>query len=540
MSDEVVVEKGGRRLSAIWIVPLVAVALGLYLAVDAYLKQGPTITIRFDNAESIQAEKTQVKVRDVTVGTVTGVRLTDDLSGVVVTAELSPESRKLLRDDTQFWVMKAEVRGVSVSGLGTLLSGAYIEIAPGTGALTGRRHFQGLERRPVSPAGTPGRRLQLVSESTGTISVASPVLFRGYQVGTVETIDLDTDRREVLYSIQIDAPYHELITDRTRFWNASGVSAELSSEGVKFSMGSLQSALMGGISFDLPRNTEGGRPVANNEVFRLYPDEASIHENPYTYYREYVIAFRQSLRGLHPDAPVTYRGITVGSVVRIMLGELTAPTGQDERGQPIPVLVRLEPGRMAIEDSTNGMDIMETVIEQAVELGLRAKLATGNLLTGSMYVEMDFFDGDAQQSVGEFQGYPTVPAVGSGLEQIQVQVTDLLDKLNELPVEDLMGAAEGAVGELQSTLAAVRQVVESDAVQTLPMNVQGVLNRLDDVLAGFDSQSEFQQELIRSLDALKQALKSVDALAEQLEEQPNSLVFPSKEPVDPEPRARRE
>ncbi|MGE0622888.1 MAG: intermembrane transport protein PqiB [Pseudomonadales bacterium] len=539
MADSVVVERGRWRLSAIWAVPLVAVVLGIYLAVDAYLKQGPTITIRFDSAESIQAEKTQVKVREVTVGTVTGVRLTDDLSGVVVTADLTPESRKLLRDDTQFWVMKAEVRGVSVSGLGTLLSGAYIEIAPGVGSLTERRHFQGLERRPVSPAGTPGRRLQLVSESTGTISVGSPVLFRGYQVGTVETIDLDTDRREVIYSILVDAPYDKLVTDRTRFWNASGVSAELSSEGVKLGIGSLQSALMGGISFDLPRNTRGGRPVEDNAVFRLYPNESSIHENPYTYYREYVIAFRQSLRGLHPDAPVTYRGIRVGSVVRIMLADLTAPAEQDERGQPIPVLVRLEPGRMAIEDSPDGMTIMETVMEQAVELGLRAKLSTGNLLTGSMYVETDFFDTGTEASVGTFQGYPTIPAVGSSLEQIQVQVTDLLEKLNRLPVEDLIGTAEGAVTELEATLAAVRGVVESDALQALPMNVQGVLNRLDDVLEGFDSQSEFQHELIRSLDALKQALKSVDALAGQIEAQPSSLVFPSTPPTDPQPRAPR-
>ncbi len=537
MSDPVIVEKGRRRVSGIWLVPLVAVVLGVYLAVDAYLSQGPTITIRFDSAEAIQAEKTQVKVRDVTVGTVSGVRLTDDLGGVVVTAELTPESRKLLRDDTQFWVVKAEVRGVSVSGLGTLLSGAYIEIAPGVGKLTDRRHFAGLERRPVSPAGTPGLRLQLVSESTGTISVGSPVLYRGFQVGSVETIDLDTDRREVVYSILIDAPYDELVTDRSRFWNASGISAELSSEGVKLGIGSLQSALMGGVSFDLPRYTQGGRPVEDNAVFRLYPDEASIHENPYTFYKEYVIAFRQSLRGLHPDAPVTYRGIRVGSVVRIMLADLAAPTDQDERGQPIPVLVRLEPGRMAIEDSEDGVSIMETVIEQAVEMGLRAKLSSGNLLTGSMYIETDFFHTDGEESVRDYQGYPLVPSVGSSFEQIQVQVTELLEKLNKLPLDELVGTTQGAVNELEQTLVAVRRVMESDALQSLPMNVQGVLNKLDNVLDGFDAQSEFQYELIRSLEALKQTLHSVDSFAEQLEEKPNSLVFPSSTPPDPEPRA---
>lgn len=536
MTDPVLVERGRWRISAIWFVPLVAVALGVYLAVDAYLKQGPTITIRFDSAEAIQAEKTQVKVREVTVGTVTAVRLTDDLSGVVVTAELSPESRRLLREDTQFWVMKAEVRGVSVSGLGTLLSGAYIEIAPGVGRLTDRRSFDGLDSRPVSPAGTPGRRLQLVSESTGTITVGSPVLYRGYQVGSVETIDLDTDTREVRYSILVDAPYDKLVSDRTRFWNASGVSAELSSEGVKLSIGSLQSALMGGISFDLPRTTMGGRPVEDNAVFRLYPNESAIHEDPFSYYGEYIIAFRQSLRGLHPDAPVTYRGIRVGKVVRIMLAEIVAPSEQEASGQAIPVLVQLEPGRMALEDSREGLAVMATVIEQAVDRGLRARLATGNLLTGSMYIETDFYQTDDLQSVGELQGFPTIPTVGSSFEQIQVQVTQLLEKLNNLPVESLLGSAEAAARELKETLNAVRRVVESDALQSIPMNVQGVLNKLDEVLDGFDSQSEFQHELGRSLEELKQTLQSVDAVAEQLRAQPNSLVLPSKTPPDPEPR----
>lgn len=538
MSETVVVESRKRKISGIWVVPLVAVVLGLWLAVDAYLKQGPTITLYFADAEGLQADKTQVKVRSVTVGTVTAVRLADDLEGVVVTAELTPEARPLLREDSQFWVVRAEVRGASVTGIGTLLSGAYIEISPGEGELTKRREFEGLERRPVSPVGTPGKRLKLVSESSGSVSVGSPILYRGYRVGTVESIELQVEDKRVLYSIFVDAPYDVLVSSNTRFWNASGISAELSTEGVKVSIGSLQSALMGGVSFDLPRNTSSGREVESDTTFRLYPDEASIHQNPFSNYKEYVVSFKQSLRGLNPGAPVNYRGIRIGSVVRIMLADLNANPTADygESGQAIPVLIRLEPGRLAVEDSREGVDIMAELVAISVENGLRATLASGNILTGARLIELDVHETESAREIGEFLGYPTIPAVSGGLAHIQEQISQLLDKLNSLPLEGVLVRAESAIGELEGTLAAVRRFAESEGLQRLPTTVQATLDDLNEVLQSFDSHSEFQQELIRAIEDLRSALQNVDDFAEQLSDKPNSLVFPQKRVPDPEPR----
>lgn len=538
MSESVVVESGKQRISGIWVVPLVAVVLGLWLAVDAYLSQGPTITLRFSNAEGLQEEKTLVKVRSVAVGTVTSVRLADDLEGVVVTAELTPQARELLREDSQFWVVRAEVRGASVSGIGTLLSGAYIEISPGDGELTSAREFQGLDRRPISPVGTPGERLKLVSESSGSVSVGSPILYRGYRVGTVESIELQVENQRVMYSIFVDAPYDSLISSNTRFWNASGVSAELSTEGIKVSIGSLQSALMGGVAFDLPRNAKLGREVAPDTVFRLYPNESSIHENPFRNSKEYVVSFKQSLRGLNPGAPVNYRGIRIGSVVRIMLADLTTNPNADseESGQAIPVLIRLEPGRLAIEDTEQGNAIMEESVAIAVQDGLRATLESGNILTGARLIELDVYDTAAPEDLGEFLGYPTIPTISGGLAHIQVQISQLLDKLNGLPLEGMLVRAEGALEELEGTLAALRKFAESEGLQTLPASVQATLDELNEVLEGFDTHSEFQQELVRAIEELKSALQNVDAFAEQLSDKPNSLVFPQKQTPDPEPR----
>jgi paraquat-inducible protein B len=533
----VIVENAGRRLSAIWVVPLVALVLGLWLAVDAYLSQGPTVTIRFSNAEAIQADKTLVKFRSVTVGAVTQVLLAEDLEGVLVTAELAPEARPLLREDTQFWVMKAEVRGASVSGLGTLLSGAYIEISPGVGEITRLREYQGLDERPVSPAGTPGTRLRLVSESSGSVSVGSPILYRGYQVGMVERIQLNVESRRVLYEIFVDAPYDQLVSSATRFWNASGISAELSTEGIKLSVGSLQSALVGGVAFDLPHNSSTGRPVESDTLFRLYPNESSIHQDPYRNAVEYVVLFNQSLRGLHPNAPVTYRGIRIGSVERIMLDDLNASTDADDTGQAIPVLITVEPGRMALEDTETGSEMARQSVSVAVENGLRATLESGNLLTGAMFIELDFYDVEDGAQQGDFIGYPTIPATSAGLAHIQVQISQLLDKLNQLPVENVLASVEDALGELEGTLAAARQVLESEGIQQLPMNLQAAVNELEEVLDGFSTDSRFHTELVRALEELKRTLQSIESVAERLDEQPNALVFPSKQKADLQPKA---
>ena len=542
MSETVVVESRKRKISGIWVVPLVAVVLGLWLAVDAYLKQGPTVTLYFSHAEGLEAEKTLVKVRSVTVGTVTGVKLADDLERVVVTVALTPEARPLLREDSQFWVVRAEVRGASVTGIGTLLSGAYIEISPGEGALTRNRVFDGLDRRPVSPVGTPGKRLKLVSESSGSVSVGSPILYRGYRVGTVESIELQVEDQRVTYSIFVDAPYDTLVSSNSRFWNASGISAELSTEGIKVNIGSLQSALMGGVSFDLPRNAGLGREVEADTVFLLYPNEASIHQNPFRNFKEYVVSFKQSLRGLNPGAPVNYRGIRIGSVVRIMLADLT--TSQDvpaeESGQAIPVLIRLEPGRLAIDDTSQGVEVMEESVAVAVQNGLRATLESGNILTGARLIELDVYETEATAALGEFLGYPEIPTISGGLAHIQVQISQLLDKLNGLPVEGVLERAESAIVELEGTLKAVRRFAESEDLQRLPDTVQSTLDELNEVLESFDSHSEFQRELVRAIEELKSSLQNVDAFTEQLNDKPNSLIFAPKQTPDPEPRAERE
>lgn len=540
MSDtESAVKTAKVRISPIWIVPIAAVILGLWLAINEYLSQGPTVEITFASGDGIEEGKTLIKVLSVNIGIVTDMRLSDDMEGVTATADLDPEARKLLRRDTQFWVVRPTVSGVNVSGLGTLLSGAYITLSPGVEAVTSRRLFAGLDRIPATPAGTPGIRLRLTSETSASVRTGSPILYRGYEVGVVEGIELDVDTQHVSYSIFIDVPYDRLVSSNTRFWDASGISAELSDEGIKLDMNSIQSMLAGGIAFGLPRSVPPGTPVEASMTYRLYPNESSIHENPHRHYVEYVVEFRQSLRGLHPDAAVTYKGIRVGSVEQIMIDELDNQADPAAKGQSIPVLIKIEPGRLDLGDTPAAAERLRQSVDIAVSNGLRATLKSGSIITGALYVELEFFDDVESVETGLFKEFPTIPTISGGFDHIQVQVTRLLDKLNDLPIDETLTSADAAISELALTLSTVRTILDEESTQDITGKLEQALVAMNRLMQGYSSESDFYTELNRTLVEIRNTLGSVQGVADRLADNPNTIVFPGRPIEDPEPKAPR-
>lgn len=526
-----------RRISPVWIVPMVAMLLGIWLVVNAYLSRGPVVAIQFPTAEGLEEGTTPIKVRNVEVGVVSEITLNEDLSAVTVTAELGADSRRLLREDTQFWVVRPRVTSSGISGLGTIVSGAYIELAPGAGERAERLEFQGFDQAPLTPAGTPGLRINLVSATSGSLGVGDPVLYRGYSVGRVEDARLDAESREVRYSAFIEAPYDTLVTTSTRFWNASGVSAELTAEGATLNLASLETLIAGGIAFDVPEAAVPGAPVGANETFQLYPDEASIDDHPYRFNQRYVVLFGQSVRGLNPGAPVAFRGITVGRVDRIMVGEGTAGLLKDGREAAIPVLIAIEPGRLELEDSPSGRNRLREAMARAVGDGLRAALETGNLLTGSLFVDLDFFDTEAERGVGEFDGYPTVPAVSTGLGRLEQELSQLMTKLNNLPLEETFASAEATLDAVGTAAHELETLLANDRVREMPGRLQETLDQLDRTLAAYAEERGLPEQLSRTLQELGRTLESVRAVAETLERDPSAVIFPSRQADDPEPAA---
>jgi paraquat-inducible protein B len=531
----------GGRISAIWIIPLLALALGAYMVVHTWMTEGPDINITFKTAEGLVAGKTKVKYRDVDMGLVEEVTLSDDLEKVVAKVKLERQALPMLREDTRFWVVTARIGMGQVTGLGTLLSGAYIEIAPGMGA-EGRRDFQALERPPLTPADAPGLRLHLFSDRTTSVSAGDKVLFNGYQVGRVESRDFDPEKRKISYVIFIDAPFHKLVHGATRFWDVSGITLSLSAEGLSLQTGSVDTILAGGVAFGTPPGIEPGDEVQSETEFQLYESFDRILENPFKHGIHYVLLFEQSIKGLLSGAPVEFRGIPLGHVVRIMVKESVdsnLAAKREGKGDPIPVLIYLEPGRMELPDTPESVDFMKRAIVEGVSNGMRASLESGNLLTGAKYITVDYFPGAGPGETSEFFDYPTIPTVASGLGQLQYQLSAILDKVNALPLEATVANANAALGNLNDNLVSLEKILAAGSTQQLPADLQATLEEIRLAVSGLAPDSELYQNLGSSLLRLNNSLGNLETLTRTLASQPNAAIMPSSDTPDPIPEVTR-
>src|SRR5690242_15483292 len=331
--------KAGRAIAAVWIVPTVALAIGAWLALSAWLERGPVVEIHFRTAEGLQAGKTRIKYKDVDVGHIGEINLAADLTGVVATAHLSKGAEKLLVEDTRFWVVRPRITGSTVSGLQTLLSGTYVAVDVGKSTQR-RRLFIGLEQPPAFTTDVPGRTITLRSEDIGSLDIGSPVYYRRLQVGQVAAYALEDNGKAVKVTIFINAPYDRFVSGNSRFWHASGIDLALDAEGVRLKTESLVSLAIGGIAFATPFEETEPAPITSDMVFELYRSQALAFKSPDRIADSYSLVFNQSVRGLQPGAPVDFRGIVVGEVAAIH----TQYDPQSERIS-IPVEIRVYPER---------------------------------------------------------------------------------------------------------------------------------------------------------------------------------------------------
>lgn len=526
-----------RSISAIWFIPLLAAALGIYMVAHNIMTEGPEIQIAFKTANGLEEGKTNIKYRNVSMGVVEEVRLNDDFDGVIAKAQLDRQALSLLREDTRFWVVTARVGVGNISGLDTLLSGAYIQLAPGEGK-TGARDFVALEQPPLTPAGAPGLRLQLTSSQASSITAGDSVLYNGYKVGRVESMEFDPDDRKLHYAIFIDAPYHDLVDNHTRFWDVSGISLSAGADGFKVETGSVDTILLGGVAFGLPPGIDKGGPVKNDDVFKLYGSYEDILQNPFSEGAHYVVSFSESVKGLLPGAPVEYRGIPIGRVERIMLKEsmeYSMKHGTRGQGDDIPVLIYLEPGRLELPDEEESLKELHKAIRLGVRNGMRGSMETGNLLTGAKYINITYYAGVDEAEVGDFLDYPTIPTIGTGLGLMEVKLNAILDKINALPLDETVDNANSTIATLNSTLESLNKLVEDEGTRELPEQLNETLADLRNVLEGFSSDSAAYQSINSSLLRLNRTLGNMESLTRTLTDKPNAVVFPSSPAPDPVP-----
>jgi paraquat-inducible protein B len=533
-----------KNWSPVWIFPIVTALIGAWILFYHYSHQGPEVTLITTNAEGIEGGKTTIKSRSVDVGVVESATLTDDLTHVEIKARLNAGMEKLLHGDSVFWVVKPQVGREGISGLGTLLSGAYIELQPGAKGNQPAK-YQLLDSPPLAPPDAKGIRVILDSKKAGQLTAGDPVLFRGYRVGSVEKSTFDPQKRAISYQLFINAPNDRLVTSNVRFWKDSGIAVDLTSAGMRVEMGSLTTLFGGGVSFDVPEGLDLGQPVAENTAFRLFDDQKSIQDALYTDHVDFLMFFKDSVRGLQPGAPVEFRGIRLGTVgqVPFFVPGLSQMLDDDYR---IPVLIRIEPERLLNQIGEN-QDIAAH-ISQLMERGLRGSLKTGNLVTGALYVDMDFYPkAPPITGIREFGGYKIIPTVSSGLAQIQQRLMETLDKINNLPLNPMIEAATNSLSEsqatmrrLQTTLDNINKITASQSMQQLPQDMQKTLRELNRSMQGFQPGSAAYNKMVADMQRLDQVLRELQPVLKTLNEKSNALVFEAKDKKDPEPKRAKE
>ncbi|GAA3893892.1 intermembrane transport protein PqiB [Halomonas cibimaris] len=531
------------RLSPIWIIPLIAVAIGMWLVYDNYTSRGTQITLTMDNAEGIEAGKTLIRTRNVEVGQVQSVRLSDDLSHAVIGARIHPEADGMLTEDSRFWVVKPRIGREGISGLNTVLSGAYIQLEPGSSD-DFQREFKVSDVPPVAPAGVAGLQLKLESQLGNSLKVGDPVSYQGYTVGRVEEVNFNPDKRRVSNHIFIEKPYTGLVTDNTRFWNTSGIDFRLNADGIRINLESLEALLGGGVSFGVPADLPTGKQVSADTRFSLYADEESARQGTFDRYIEYVLLVDDTVRGLTKDAPVEFRGVRVGTVAAVPWN-FDAPQPDSRSSFAIPVLIRIEPQRLGMAEGGIELDEWRTRFERLFDIGLRATLKNGNLLTGALFVDLNFQDAPSDPYSAEtFADVRVFPTTTGGFDQIQAQITALLEKLNALNIEPLisgldrnMQAAEATLNEVQNVSRSLNKLLDSPETQDIGGNLNATLKELRTTLEGVSPGSPVYQDIRSTMERIERSLRDLQPLTKTLNENPRALLFDNLETKDPVPRA---
>ena len=525
-------------ISLIWIVPLLAVLIGIGLAVNAVLQRGPEIELQFASADGLEANKTRLKYKDVAIGTVTAIALTEDHHSVKVTVQMDKQAAPLLVEDSRFWVVRPRFAAGGVSGLSTLLSGAYIALDPGKSSST-KDGFVGLESPPLVVGDMPGRQFVLSADDLGSLDIGAPVYYRHIQVGRVVAYALRPDGQGVDVRVFVDAPYDRFVTAATRFWHASGIDVSVGADGMKLEMQSLLSLAAGGIAFGGDDAGAGEAPVESR--FTLFADQTKAFRQPDSLVQKYVLYFNESVRGLTVGAPVDFRGISAGEVSRI---DIDFKRGTSDVAMAVEV--SLYPERFARQERNRPTtpptpQAVRQILDAMVAKGFRAQLRTGNLLTGQLYVALDFFPKTKATAISWNRPVPELPTQPGSLNSLQEQLPVVIEALHgTLQRADrlMTHIDQDVVPELAPTLRDARQTllrvdqlmthIDQDIVPEVAPTLRDARQTLDRANAVLASDSPAQTELRDTLREVGRAAAAMRNLADMLEQQPQALLTGKK------------
>jgi paraquat-inducible protein B len=516
-----------QPFSWVWLVPIGAAAIVIWLAWRTLSDRGPAITISFRNAEGLQPGQTKIQHRNVDVGTVESLELTPDMSRVIVHARMTRTAAGHLTENTRFAVIVPRVGVGGISGLSTLVSGSYIEMYPGKPGEP-RRDFVGLEEPPVLPPDTRGRSFTLLSSDLGSLTRGSPISFQGVNVGEVEDYKLRPGNKGVTITAFIRSPFDELVHPETRFWNAGGVDLSFGPQGLRIRANSWEQLLAGGVAFETPEETLSGTSSASGSVFGLYDNRRAAERAPQGATLVYTADFAGNQRGLDTGTPVELQGVEVGEVTEAHLR-------YDDQHHTLVTRTTfyVDPHRVQIMNmpAAANSDRQETVrqwIEKLVDDGLRAQVSSASFLTGFKLIGLEMDPGAPRAHLEHEGNLVKMPSTAGGdLTAVLQNLQNVLKNIDRATSGPQLGHALQSLDDTLTRLDKVTQEVEPDIkslIKSLRDVADSAQNTLNTVQGLMGNTAPTGTDLPRLMRELTEAARSVRGLADYLDRHPEALL----------------
>lgn len=534
------------RFSIIWLLPILAVLIAGYLIFRSLSDRGPDITLTFDTAEGLTAGQTQVKNKAVSLGTVQKIELSEDMHRVVVHIRMKSSTEHILTEKTRFWVVRPRINGASVTGLETLLSGAYIAIDPGPPGGHPQKNFVGLESAPGVRSDQPGSTFVLFTPTLGSIGEGAPVFFRDKVVGEILGYTMPPGGEgPILLQAFIRSPYDHYLHRDSRFWNVSGVQVGLGAGGLKVQLTSFQALLSGGVAFGLPPGAHDAKGdfAPPNSVFKLYRSEQDA-KNANSYHKLKVITYLDnSVKGLSKGADVTMFGINVGTVLDVAL-KVDPETAKAQVRVTLQLeLERLLPGDRHAE--TNKNEVLSALIAH----GMRASMTTVSFLTGESAIALTFVKKGKPETIDYEDDLPIVPSISGGFDGIMASASTIMDKIAAMPLTQLGDHANDLVthadqrinsAEVKQSLVSLRDSLQhlSSLSRQMDRGVKPLMKRLPEMsrqldltlknarqlMATYGGDADFKRDLQSMIIQLTQSARSIRFLTTYLNNHPSALI----------------
>ncbi|MCV2402604.1 intermembrane transport protein PqiB [Marinomonas sp. C2222] len=534
------------HFNSIWLVPLVAILVASWMLYQNWASQGPVITLIAADAEGLEAGQTKLKARNVDIGRVIDIHLSGEYDKAIIKVRMNQGTQAMLLDDAKFWVVKPRIGKEGVSGLGTLLSGAYIDMTPGQLGEESTE-FSLLNQPPLSST-KEGVRILLHNNGSAKLDVGAPVHFRGYEVGYIEEVGFDSDTNAITYRAVVNPPYDKLVSRNVQFWVTPGLSFRSSVQGFEVKFDSLENFISGGISFGLGKGKTLGEPVEDLTRFPLFTSKYEADNNLYKESIEYVFLFDSNMSGLAAGADVEYRGVVIGTVLEMPFTGFSIDALASLDRPVIPVLAKIEPQRLnALHvPESESIQAWQEQLDDKISQGLRATLMIGNYVNAARVISLDYMEDAPAVTMNEFGGYKLFPTGPDSFANIENKVSILLDNLADVPLQstfndlsNIMAEASESLRQLQELSKSVQLFIEKTDTQQLPADLSKVMDELNLTLETYQANGQIGRPLRENMVSLGRTLNELQPLLRQLRENPNTLIFDSEERSDIQPRAAK-